>query len=207
MMESTDFTHSVSYQKELILKLQELLKKEIEGKAHSDRIEELASAIESATEALNNLTQYFSCPAKFIPHLMLRIRCGMNFAQGIIKLLYSVSRNEVHIIFSLFRFPSSDFPLPISLFPAPCSLLPAPCSLKTRNLYLTSRRIAIIYVLINKAVREAWPKALNAGQVSHLLIKNTTYCIVRRAEGHPGDETLEEWSLNHKVLTLLCIAD
>ncbi|NEO37254.1 MULTISPECIES: hypothetical protein [unclassified Moorena] len=30
MMESTDFTHSVSYQKELILKLQELLKKEIE---------------------------------------------------------------------------------------------------------------------------------------------------------------------------------
>ncbi|NEO24167.1 hypothetical protein [Moorena sp. SIO4A5] len=59
MMESTDFTHSVSYQKELILKLQALLKKEIEGKAHSDRIEELASAIESATEALNNLTQYF----------------------------------------------------------------------------------------------------------------------------------------------------
>ncbi|NET65329.1 MAG: hypothetical protein F6K63_13455 [Moorea sp. SIO1G6] len=59
MMESTDFTHAVSYQKELILKLQELLKKEIEGKAHSDRIEELSSAIESATEALNNLTQYF----------------------------------------------------------------------------------------------------------------------------------------------------
>ncbi|NEQ88796.1 MAG: hypothetical protein F6K26_55575 [Moorea sp. SIO2I5] len=43
----------------MILKLQALLKKEIEGKAHSDRIEELASAIESATEALNNLTQYF----------------------------------------------------------------------------------------------------------------------------------------------------
>ncbi|NEO01711.1 MAG: hypothetical protein F6K50_41905 [Moorea sp. SIO3I7] len=59
MMESTDFTHSVSYQKELILKLQALLKKEIEGKAHSERIEELSSAIESATEALNNLTQYF----------------------------------------------------------------------------------------------------------------------------------------------------
>ncbi|NEO76410.1 hypothetical protein [Moorena sp. SIO4G3] len=30
-----------------------------------------------------------------------------------------------------------------SLFPLPCSLLPAPCSLKTRNLYLTSSRIAI----------------------------------------------------------------
>ncbi|NEP54744.1 MAG: hypothetical protein F6K65_40540 [Moorea sp. SIO3C2] len=32
---------------------------------------------------------------------------------------------------------------PSSLFPFPSSLLPAPCSLKTRNLYLTSRRIAI----------------------------------------------------------------
>ncbi|WP_229424244.1 hypothetical protein [Moorena producens] len=41
---------------------------------------------------------------------------------------------------SLFRFPSSDFPLP-------CSLLPAPKSLKTRNLYLTSRRIAILLFL------------------------------------------------------------
>ncbi|NEO17458.1 MULTISPECIES: hypothetical protein [unclassified Moorena] len=41
-------------------------------------------------------------------------------------------------------FPYSLFPIPYSLFPAPCSLLPAPCSLKTINLYLTSRRIAII---------------------------------------------------------------
>ncbi|NEP49500.1 MAG: hypothetical protein F6K65_12035 [Moorea sp. SIO3C2] len=40
-------------------------------------------------------------------------------------------------------FTSSLFPLPSSLFPLPCSLLPAPCSLKTRNLYLTSCRIAI----------------------------------------------------------------
>ncbi|NEO77973.1 hypothetical protein [Moorena sp. SIO4G3] len=37
----------------------------------------------------------------------------------------------------------SLFPVPCSLFPVPCSLLPAPCSLKTRNLYLTSHRIAI----------------------------------------------------------------
>ncbi|WP_293122775.1 hypothetical protein [Moorena sp. SIO4G3] len=33
---------------------------------------------------------------------------------------------------------------PSSLFPLPCSLLPAPCSLKPINLYLTSRRIAIL---------------------------------------------------------------
>ncbi|NEO42604.1 MAG: hypothetical protein F6J90_42325, partial [Moorea sp. SIOASIH] len=39
--------------------------------------------------------------------------------------------------------PCSLLPAPCSLLPAPCSLLPAPCSLKTRNLYLTSRRIAI----------------------------------------------------------------
>ncbi len=58
-MENIDFTHSVNYQKELILKLQLLLKKEIEGKAKSDHIEELSAAIESATEALNNLAQYF----------------------------------------------------------------------------------------------------------------------------------------------------
>lgn len=58
-MESIDFTNSVSYQKELIIKLQLLLKGEIEGKADSERLEELSSAIESATEALNNLTQYF----------------------------------------------------------------------------------------------------------------------------------------------------
>ncbi|WP_293113553.1 hypothetical protein, partial [Moorena sp. SIO4G3] len=58
--------------------------------------------------------------------------------------IYSVSRtHEVHIIFHLFPLPSSIFPLTSYLFPAPCSLLPAPCSLKTRNLYLTSRRIAI----------------------------------------------------------------
>ncbi|WP_267876569.1 hypothetical protein [Moorena producens] len=31
-----------------------------------------------------------------------------------------------------------------SLFPLTCSLLPAPKSLKTRNLYLTSHRIAIV---------------------------------------------------------------
>ncbi|NEO31841.1 MAG: hypothetical protein F6K36_15675 [Symploca sp. SIO3C6] len=54
-----DFTNSVSYQKELIIKLQQLLKAEIEGKADSEHLEELSSAIESATEALNNLTQYF----------------------------------------------------------------------------------------------------------------------------------------------------
>ncbi|NEP52376.1 MAG: hypothetical protein F6K65_27685 [Moorea sp. SIO3C2] len=40
-------------------------------------------------------------------------------------------------------FPFSLFHFPSSLLPAPCSLLPAPCSLKTRNLYLTSRIIAI----------------------------------------------------------------
>ncbi|WP_293086307.1 hypothetical protein [Moorena sp. SIO3H5] len=33
-----------------------------------------------------------------------------------------------------------------SHFQLPCSLLPAPCSLKTRNLYLTSRRIAILCI-------------------------------------------------------------
>lgn len=59
MTELADFTHSVNYQKELILKLQELLNKEIERKSSSERIEELSSAIESATESLNNLTQYF----------------------------------------------------------------------------------------------------------------------------------------------------
>ncbi|WP_293069404.1 MULTISPECIES: hypothetical protein [unclassified Moorena] len=31
-----------------------------------------------------------------------------------------------------------------SLFSLTCSLLRSPCSLKTRNLYLTSRRIAIL---------------------------------------------------------------
>ncbi|NEO13482.1 MULTISPECIES: hypothetical protein [unclassified Moorena] len=40
-------------------------------------------------------------------------------------------------------FPCSLFPFPCSLFPLLCSLLPAPYSLKTRNLYFTSRRIAI----------------------------------------------------------------
>ncbi|NEO19595.1 hypothetical protein [Moorena sp. SIO4A5] len=39
--------------------------------------------------------------------------------------------------------PCSLLPAPCSLLPAPCSLLPAPCSLKTKNLYLTSRIIAI----------------------------------------------------------------
>lgn len=59
MAQELDFTLSVSYQKELILKLQELLKKEIQGKSSSERIEELSSARTSATEALNNLTHYF----------------------------------------------------------------------------------------------------------------------------------------------------
>ena len=54
-----DFTNSVGYQKELIIKLQKLLKDEIEGEADSERIEELSSAVESATSSLNNLTQYF----------------------------------------------------------------------------------------------------------------------------------------------------
>ncbi|WP_424100050.1 hypothetical protein [Moorena producens] len=47
---------------------------------------------------------------------------------------------------SLFPFFPSSEGLGVgssSLLPAPCSLLPAPCSLKTRNLYLTSRRIAM----------------------------------------------------------------
>ncbi|WP_158517641.1 hypothetical protein [Moorena producens] len=45
---------------------------------------------------------------------------------------------------SHFRLPTSDFPAPSSLLRSPCSLLRSPCSLKTRNLYLTSRRIAIV---------------------------------------------------------------
>ncbi|WP_424101749.1 hypothetical protein [Moorena producens] len=32
---------------------------------------------------------------------------------------------------------------PYSLLSIPCSLFPVPCSLKTRNFYLTSRRISI----------------------------------------------------------------
>ncbi|WP_149031192.1 hypothetical protein [Moorena producens] len=61
------------------------------------------------------------------------------------SLYSSVSRtHEVHIIFDF-------FPLTSSLLPLHCSLLPAPSSLKTRNLYLTSRRIAITCVKLPKA--------------------------------------------------------
>ncbi|AOX02913.1 hypothetical protein BJP34_28835 [Moorena producens PAL-8-15-08-1] len=37
--------------------------------------------------SLDGVSEPFSCPAKFIPHLMLRIRCGMNFAQGMYGML------------------------------------------------------------------------------------------------------------------------
>ncbi|NEO76843.1 MAG: hypothetical protein F6J99_11600 [Moorea sp. SIO4G3] len=66
--------------------------------------------------------------------------------------------------------------------------------------------IAIIYLLINKAVREAWPKTLNAGLSATYVPKKQNLLYCSGAEGHPGEEALEEWSLNHKVLTLLCIA-
>ncbi|NEP53756.1 MAG: hypothetical protein F6K65_35140 [Moorea sp. SIO3C2] len=46
-------------------------------------------------------------------------------------------------------FTSSHFRLPTSDFPAPKSLLRSPCSLKTRNLYLTSRRIAILFNMMS----------------------------------------------------------
>ncbi|WP_149030796.1 hypothetical protein [Moorena producens] len=42
-----------------------------------------------------------------------------------------------------FRLPTSDFRLPTSEVPAPCSLLP-----KNQNLYLTSRRIAIVAIVL-----------------------------------------------------------
>ena len=63
-------------------------------------------------------------------------------------------RYKLFFTSSLFPLPYSLFPAPYSLLhircsllPTPCSLLPAPCSLKTINLYLTSRRIAILGVL------------------------------------------------------------
>ncbi|NEO82090.1 hypothetical protein [Moorena sp. SIO4G3] len=40
--------------------------------------------------------------------------------------------------------------------------------------------IAIIYVLINKAVREAWPKALNAGLSAIKERKNQIFVLFRR---------------------------
>lgn len=59
MKEPINFPDTLEVQKELIAQLQKLLRKEIDGKADSERLEELSSAIESATEALNNLTKHF----------------------------------------------------------------------------------------------------------------------------------------------------
>ncbi|MDJ0715599.1 MAG: hypothetical protein QNJ54_15445 [Prochloraceae cyanobacterium] len=59
MTQALDFKETIENQKQLIVKLQELLKREIEAKAKSEKLEELSSAIESATEALNNLKEYF----------------------------------------------------------------------------------------------------------------------------------------------------
>ncbi len=45
--------------------------------------------------------------------------------------------------------------------------------------------IAIIYLLINKAVREAWPKALNAGLSATYVPKKQNLLYCSGAEGHP----------------------
>ncbi|NEO80042.1 hypothetical protein [Moorena sp. SIO4G3] len=66
-------------------------------------------------------------------------------------------------------------------------------------------------------------KGLKCWFISYLQREKIEFLYCSGAEGHPGDETLEEWSLNHKVLTkgalsvgelnsprvapLLCIAD
>ena len=57
MLEIQDFTRASDNQKEIILKLQEILQERIETYS-PEELEELSSAIQYATEALNNLAEY-----------------------------------------------------------------------------------------------------------------------------------------------------
>ncbi|AOW98090.1 hypothetical protein BJP34_00370 [Moorena producens PAL-8-15-08-1] len=55
--------------------------------------------------------------------------------------------------------------------------------------------IAIIYILINKAVREAWPKALNAGLSAIYSAKKSNFCIVPARRGIPETKPYQRVAL------------
>ncbi len=57
MLQMQDFTKAIDNQKEIIIKLQEILKDKIEIYS-SEELEELTSSIQYAAEALNNLAEY-----------------------------------------------------------------------------------------------------------------------------------------------------
>ncbi len=57
MLEMRDFSEAIANQKEIIIKLQEILKEKIEIYS-SEELDELSSAIQYAAEALNNLAEY-----------------------------------------------------------------------------------------------------------------------------------------------------
>jgi len=57
MSETKDFSKAIENQKEIILKLQEILQEKIEIYS-SEELEQLSSAIQYAAEALNNLEDY-----------------------------------------------------------------------------------------------------------------------------------------------------
>ncbi|MGF1490504.1 MAG: hypothetical protein ACFBSE_25720 [Prochloraceae cyanobacterium] len=57
MAEIQDFSKAIENQKEIILKLQQILQEKIEIYS-SEELEQLSSAIQYAAEALNNLEDY-----------------------------------------------------------------------------------------------------------------------------------------------------
>lgn len=52
------FEAAIANQEELVIRVQKLLKQELENGANSEKVEELSSALEDLTEGLNNLIDY-----------------------------------------------------------------------------------------------------------------------------------------------------